>query len=141
MQLLAQGFSIYGPRARVQSALTTMEYVLSIERVQSMNRIFYEIEEASCQLELGSLGHLVALDSLLDQEMEVPHGSTRGSTVCRDSTEGSREEEGILDGPTLGESRKLSDSGISSEEMGHDHEEENGKGGEGGWSWIVVLAG
>ena len=49
VQLLAQGFSIYGPRARVQSALTTMEYVLSIERVQSMNRIFYEIEEASCQ--------------------------------------------------------------------------------------------
>ena len=47
----------------------------------------------------------------------------------------------MLDTTTQGESRKLSDSGISSEEMGHDHEEENEKGGEGGWSWIVVLAG
>ena len=84
---------------------------------------------------------MVALGSLLDQEMEVPHGSTRGSTVHGDFTEGSREEEGILDGPTQGESRKLSDSGISSEEMGQEEKNENGKGGEGGWSWIVVLAG
>ena len=73
--------------------------------------------------------------------MAVPHGSTRGSTVCGDSTEGSREED-ILDTTARGESRKLSDSGISSEEMGQQEEEEgNEKGREGGWSWLVVLAG
>ena len=70
----------------------------------------------------------------------MPHGSTRGSTVCEDSIEGSREEEGILDTTAQGESRKLSDSGISSEEMGEE-EQNNEKGREGGWSWLVVLAG
>ena len=63
--------------------------------------------------------------------MAVPHRS-------RGSAEGSRDE-GILVS-TPGESRKLSDSGISSEEMGQEREEA-GKGGEGGWSWLVVLAG
>ena len=65
------------------------------------------------------------------EEMAVPHGS-------RGSTEGSREE-GIL-GTVQGEPRKLSDSGISSEEMGYEREEQV-KGREGGWSWLVVLAG
>ena len=80
------------------------------------------------------MGHSVtwSSDSVLE-EMAVPHGS-RGSTACRDCTEGSTDES-ILG--TQGESRKLSDSGISSEEMG----QEEGKGEEGGWSWLVVLAG
>ena len=63
--------------------------------------------------------------------MAVPHRS-------RGSTEGSRDE-GILVS-TPGEPRKLSDSGISSEVMGQEREEE-GKRKEGGWSWLVVLAG
>ena len=67
--------------------------------------------------------------------MAVPHGSG-GSTACRDSTEGSADES-MLGSSTQGESRKLSDSETSSEEMG----QEGGKGEEGGWSWLVVLAG
>ena len=67
--------------------------------------------------------------------MAVPHGS-RSSTACRDTTEGSVDES-ILGTSTLGESRKLSDSETSGEEMG----QEGGKGEEGGWSWLVVLAG
>ena len=70
--------------------------------------------------------------------MAVPHGSG-GSTECTDSTEGSADES-IQGTSTQGESRKLSDSGISSEEMGEEGRE-GGKGEEGGWSWLVVLAG
>ena len=60
--------------------------------------------------------------------MAVPQGS-RCSTACRDTS-----------AATQGESGKLSDSGISSEEMGEEGRE-GGKGEEGGWSWLVVLAG
>ena len=67
------------------------------------------------------------------EEMEVSDGSRRAS-ILWDSSEGSREEN-IL-GSTQGEARKLSDpSGFSSEEKAH------GERGEGGWSWLVVLAG
>ena len=73
--------------------------------------------------------------------MAVQHGS-RGSTACRDSAGGSADES-ILGSTYQGdESRKLSDSGISSEEMGQEGGKEDCKEGEeGGWSWLVVLAG
>ena len=68
---------------------------------------------------------------------EVSDGSKRAS-ILWDSSEGSREEN-IL-GSTQGEARKLTDSsGISSEEI--NPEKTHGERGEGGWSWLVVLAG
>ena len=68
---------------------------------------------------------------------EVSDGSKRAS-ILWDSSEGSREEN-IL-GSTQGEARKLSDSsGISSGEISL--EKAHGERGDGGWSWLVVLAG
>ena len=68
---------------------------------------------------------------------EVSDGSKRAS-ILWDSSEGSREEN-IL-GSTQGEARKLTDSSeISSKEISL--EKTHGERGEGGWSWLVVLAG
>ena len=71
------------------------------------------------------------------EETEVSDGSRRAS-ILWDSSEGSREEN-IL-GSTQGEARKSSDSsGISNGEISL--EKTHGGRGEGGWSWLVVLAG
>ena len=68
---------------------------------------------------------------------EVSDGSKRAS-ILWDSSEGSREENVLCS--TQGEARKLTDSsGIISKEISL--EKAHGERGEGGWSWLVVLAG
>merc|ERR1712130_182527 len=72
-----------------------------------------------------------APDSELE-EMTVPHGS---SMARRDvSAEGSKHEN-IMGNSSQGEARKLGDSGMRREDEGEE------KRDEGGWSWLVVLAG
>ena len=60
----------------------------------------------------------------------MPHGSS----MARRDAEGSKHEN-IIGNSSQGEARKLGDSGMRRED------EDWEKRDEGGWSWLVVLAG